>query len=43
MPDNPAAADGLASNLEMTLRERIECYQRETVFERVQYRGAWLP
>lgn len=43
MPDKPAAADGLASNLEMTLREWIERYQRETVFERVQYRGvlAW--
>ena len=43
MPDKPAEADGLASNLEMTLREWIELYQRETVFERVPYRGvlAW--
>jgi cephalosporin hydroxylase len=39
----PAESDGLATNLEMTLREWIERYQREIVFERVQYRGvsAW--
>ena len=39
----PAESDGLAANLDMTLREWIERYQREIVFERVQYRGvpAW--
>ena len=39
----PAESEGLAANLEMTLREWIERYQREIVFERIQYRGlpAW--
>ena len=43
MPNTPAESDGLAANLEMTLREWIERYQREIVFERIQYRGvpAW--
>lgn len=36
-------AIGLAASLDMTLREWIERYQREIVFERVTYRGvlAW--
>ena len=39
MSNTPAESDGLAANLEMTLREWIERYQREIVFERIQYRG----
>ena len=39
MSNTPTEFDGLAANLEMTLREWIERYQREIVFERVQYRG----
>src|SRR6266446_516980 len=43
MPNTPAESEGLAANLEITLREWIERYQREIVFERIQYRGvpAW--
>jgi cephalosporin hydroxylase len=43
MPNSTAETDGLTANLEMTLREWIERYQREIVFERVHYRGvpAW--
>ncbi len=43
MPKSPEESEGLAANLEMTLREWSERYQREIVFERVQYRGvfAW--
>jgi cephalosporin hydroxylase len=39
MPILPVEANGLAANLDMTLREWIERYQREIVFERVNYRG----
>jgi cephalosporin hydroxylase len=43
MPISPVEGVGLAANLDMTLREWIERYQREIVFERVNYRGvlAW--
>ncbi len=43
MPISPVEGVGLPANLDMTLREWIERYQREIVFERVNYRGvfAW--
>jgi cephalosporin hydroxylase len=42
-PNTTSGAEGLKANLDMTLREWIERYQREIVFEKVQYRGvlAW--
>ena len=42
-PEIIGGADGLGANLDMTLREWIERYQREIVFEKVHYRGvhAW--
>lgn len=33
------SSDALSANLDMTLREWIERYQNEIVFERVHYRG----
>lgn len=39
MPENPIETNALGTRLDMTLREWIERYQREIVFERVQYRG----
>ena len=39
MSNTPTEFEGLAANLEMTLREWIERYQREIVFERIHYRG----
>ena len=43
MPETPIETNTLSAHLDMTLREWIERYQREIVFERVQYRGvlAW--
>src|SRR5947209_6171551 len=35
----PDAVDQLTQNLDMTLRQWIERYQREIVFEQVHYRG----
>ena len=39
MIEIPGEANGLKANLEMTLRQWIERYQREIVFEQVHYRG----
>lgn len=39
MPITAVDANGLKSNLEMTLRQWTERYQREIVFDRVHYRG----
>src|SRR5471032_210823 len=39
MAEMNAGGSGLKANLEMTLREWIERYQREIVFDQVHYRG----
>jgi len=39
MPTTAPESNGLKTNLEMTLREWSERYQREIVFNRVHYRG----
>lgn len=39
MPKTAPESNGLNANLEMTLRQWTERYQREIVFDRVHYRG----
>ena len=39
MTEIPGESNGLQANLDMTLRQWIERYQREIVFEHVHYRG----